>query len=102
MKDCPHTNIEKKNNISNKRTCLKITEAAVFAHIYAFSQLYTAVKKIGTSVCIYGSVAMTSQPLATIVACFVLGTENYINLEADSHSGSNLLKRNIDWLKRLS
>ena len=36
------------------------------------------------------------------ISCFVLGTENDINLKAGSHSGSNLLKRNIDWLKRLS
>ena len=39
---------------------------------------------------------------ATSLACFVLGTENDINLKAYSHSGSNFLKRNINWLKRIS
>ena len=52
-----------------------------------------------------GSATMTSQHWqisATILACFILGIENDINLQADSHSGSNLLKRNINWLKWLS
>ena len=33
---------------------------------------------------------------------FHLGNENAINLQADIHSGSNLLERNISWLKQLS
>ena len=37
-----------------------------------------------------------------ILACFILGIENDINSIADSHSGSNLLIRNINSLKRLS
>ena len=36
------------------------------------------------------------------MACLILGIENDINLDADIHSGSNLLKRNINWLKQLS
>ena len=49
-----------------------------------------------------GNAVLTLGRLATTLACFVLGTENDINLKADIHSGSNLLERNINWLKRLS